>query len=293
MNGTYRIAPDVTVLSHAEPVPGKGFLPIQSYLLSGKQPVLVDTGAVRTRDEFMAQLEQVIDPADIAWIVLTHPDTDHAGALPLVLEKAPKARLVVNWISTGKLSASMVPPMPRIRWVNAGESLAAGDRVLHFLRPPMYDCPSTSALFDSKSRALFTSDAFGAFVPEMTRTFVRAGRGRGPRGDVDLLPRELAVAGRRPSRPVRGRAQGDRRPRAVVAPVRPLSGRRDRERRADHLARGVVPRRRADLPPQPAGAGRGPRERGPRGLGAGDRVVGQDRQEVQPRVRRPPDTASP
>jgi flavorubredoxin len=171
MDSIYLIAPDVTVLSHAEPVPGKGFLPIHSYLLSGRQPVLVDTGAVRERDAFMAQLEEAIDPADLAWIVLTHPDTDHAGALPLVLEKAPKAKLVLNWISTGKLSASMIPPMPRIRWVNAGESLAAGDRVLHFLRPPMYDCPSTVALFDSKSRALFSSDAFGAFVPEMTRTF--------------------------------------------------------------------------------------------------------------------------
>jgi len=171
MDSTYRIAPDVTVLSHAEPVPGRGFLPIYSYLLTGKQPVLVDTGTVRTRDEFMAQLESVMDPADLAWIVLTHADTDHTGALPLVLEKAPKAKLVLNWISTGKLSASMVPPMPRIRWVNAGESLAAGDRVLHVLRPPMYDCPSTVALFDSKSRALFSSDAFGAFVPEMARVF--------------------------------------------------------------------------------------------------------------------------
>jgi len=171
MDSIYRIAPDVTVLGHAEPVPGKGFLPIHSYLLSGKQPVLVDTGAVRTRDEFMLQLEQVIDPADIAWIVLTHPDTDHAGALPLVLERAPKARLVLNWISTGKLSSSIVPPMNRIRWVNAGESLAAGDRILHFLRPPRYDCPSTVALFASKSRARVWSDAFGAFVPELTRTF--------------------------------------------------------------------------------------------------------------------------
>jgi glyoxylase-like metal-dependent hydrolase (beta-lactamase superfamily II) len=171
MDTTYRIAPDVTVFSQAEPVPGKGFLPIHSYLLGGKQPVLIDTGAVRTREAFVAQLESVLDPADLAWIVLTHPDTDHAGALPILLERAPKAKLVLNWISTGKLSASMIPPMPRIRWVNPGEALAAGDRVLHLLRPPMYDCPSTVAVFDSKSRALFSSDAFGAFVAQPTRTF--------------------------------------------------------------------------------------------------------------------------
>ena len=121
MNTTDRIASDITVLRQAEPVPGKGFLPIHSYLLSGTQPVLIDTGTVRGREEFLAMLEGVIDPADLAWIVLTHPDTDHAGALTPLLERAPKARLVVNWISTGKLSASMVPPLPRLRWINAGE----------------------------------------------------------------------------------------------------------------------------------------------------------------------------
>jgi len=168
---TYRIAEDVDVISHAHFVPGAGYLPIQSYLVRGRQPVLIDTGAVAIAGGFLDALESLIDPGDLAWIVLTHPDTDHSGAVPALLEKAPRAKLVLNWVSTGKLSSILEPPLPRIRWVNAGESLAAGDRVLHFLRPPMYDCPSTVAVFDSKSRALFSSDAFGAFVPEATDTF--------------------------------------------------------------------------------------------------------------------------
>ena len=179
---TYRIAPDLVVLRQAEPVPGFGFLPVNSYLLLGKQPVLIDTGAVREREAFLKLLESVIDPADLSWIVLSHPDNDHSGALPALLERAPKARLVLNWISMGKLGATIFPPLPRIRLVNAGESLAAGDRILHVFRAPMYDCPSTVSVLDSKSRALFTSDAFGAFVPEPTERF-------------DQLPEETALNG--------------------------------------------------------------------------------------------------
>jgi glyoxylase-like metal-dependent hydrolase (beta-lactamase superfamily II) len=167
---THRIFPGVVVLTQAAPVPGRGFLPIHAYVLEGRQPVLVDTGAARHRESFVAALENVLDPKDLAWIVVSHADEDHAGALPLLLERAPKARLALNWIATGKLSASMDLPMPRVTWVSPGEALAAGDRVLHALRPPMYDDPSTTTVFDSRTRALFTSDAFGAFVPKMTET---------------------------------------------------------------------------------------------------------------------------
>ena len=171
---THRLLPDLVVLTQAAPVPGRGFLPIASYLLLGKQPVLVDTGAARHREGFVEALESVLDPKDLAWIVVTHADDDHTGALELLLARAPKARLALNWLSTGKLSAGFDPPMPRVTWVNPGEALAVGDRVLHALRPPMYDCPSTTTFFDSKSRALFTSDAFGAFVPAMAETFADA-----------------------------------------------------------------------------------------------------------------------
>ena len=162
---TFRIAEDVDVLSLAHPVPGAGFLPIRSYLIRGREPVLIDTGAVAAARGFLAALESLVDPADLSWIVVSHPDADHVGALPALLEKAPRAKIVLNWVSTGKLSATLEPPLARIRWVNAGESFAAGDRVLHFLRPPMFDCPSTVAVFDSKSRALFSSDASGPSSP--------------------------------------------------------------------------------------------------------------------------------
>jgi glyoxylase-like metal-dependent hydrolase (beta-lactamase superfamily II) len=174
---TYVLSPDLAALQHDHPVPGRGFLPVLSYALLGRQPILVDSGAAITKHEFLAALESLLDPADLSWIVLTHPDHDHMGALTELLERAPKARLVTTWVATGKLSATMIPPLPRLQWVNPGDTLVAGDHVLHFLRAPMYDCPSTLTFHDSRTRALFTSDAFGAFVPEEARDFAELPEG--------------------------------------------------------------------------------------------------------------------
>ncbi|MFN7989743.1 MAG: MBL fold metallo-hydrolase [Thermoanaerobaculia bacterium] len=171
MDATLRTSPDVAVIRGAEPVPGLGVLPVRSFVLLGREPVLVDTGVARESEAFVAALETVLDPADLRWIVVTHADADHAGALPALLGRAPKARVVLNQISTGKLSGTVALPMPRVTWVNAGQALDAGDRVLRFLRPPMYDCPSTVALFDERTRVLFASDAFGAIVPSDVPTF--------------------------------------------------------------------------------------------------------------------------
>lgn len=166
MDATLRIAPDVAVIRSAETVPGIGFLPVRSFLLLGREPVLLDTGTARESDAFVEALEALVDPRDLRWIVVSHADGDHAGALEAVLRRAPRARVVLNQVSTGKLSATHAVPMPRVTWVNAGEALDVGDRVLRFFRPPMYDCPSTVAVYDEKSRVVFASDAFGAIVPD-------------------------------------------------------------------------------------------------------------------------------
>src|SRR5437868_152457 len=56
-------------------------------------------------------------------------------------------------------------PAHRIRFVNDGEAFDVGDRTLHALRPPVYDAPTTRALFDPSTGVLWGSDAFGGFVP--------------------------------------------------------------------------------------------------------------------------------
>jgi len=155
-----RVAADTTLIGAWVPLPGLGLLPVNSYVIQSAQPVLVDTGVAPLRDQFLAALGRTIDPADLRWIWITHMDFDHIGNLAAVLELAPQARVVTNYLGMGKMGL-MGLPQERAWLLNPGQALDVGDRRLRALRPPSWDAPETTGLFDERTRAFFCVDSFG------------------------------------------------------------------------------------------------------------------------------------
>jgi hypothetical protein len=162
---TYRAQPGISVIGDYLEVPGLGFLPVNAFVIHAEQPVVVDTGLGLGDRDFVASLAEVIDPADVAWIWLTHPDRDHTGGLFALLDAAPKARVVTTFIGAGIMSTEKPLPVTRIYLLNPGQSLDAGDRQLTGFRPPLFDNPATVGVLDTKSGVCFSSDCFGAPLP--------------------------------------------------------------------------------------------------------------------------------
>jgi glyoxylase-like metal-dependent hydrolase (beta-lactamase superfamily II) len=158
----HRLNSDVTVLNDHLPVPTIGFLPVNAFVLHAAQPVVVDTGLGLPGRGFMDMLGSVIDPEDVRWIWLTHPDRDHTGAIIDLLDAAPQARVVTTFLSAGIMSTDSPLPMDRVYLINPGQTLDVGDRTLSVFRPPLFDSPATTGFFDPKSRTCFSSDCFGA-----------------------------------------------------------------------------------------------------------------------------------
>jgi hypothetical protein len=156
---------DITVLAHAEEIPGLGHLPVNAFVLHADQPLLVDTGMPAAREDFLDLLWAAVDPDDLRYVWITHPDRDHTGALMQVLAAAPQAKLVTTFMGYGILSIEHEIPLDRLRLVNPGEQLDLGDRVLTGFRPPLYDSPVTTGFRDSRTGAVFASDCFGAPLP--------------------------------------------------------------------------------------------------------------------------------
>jgi glyoxylase-like metal-dependent hydrolase (beta-lactamase superfamily II) len=168
---------DVTVLNDYTEVPGLGFLPVNAFVLHAEQPVVVDTGLSTAGKDFLSALSRVIDPADVRWVWITHPDRDHTGGLWRLLEAAPRARLVSTFIGVGIMSCEWAMPLDRVYLLNPGQVLDVGDRRLRAFRPPLFDSPATTGFLDDRSGALFSSDCFGAPLPTVdlaTSTDVRA-----------------------------------------------------------------------------------------------------------------------
>ena len=183
----------------------------------------------------------MIDPADLAWIWLTHDDADHTGSLQTVLDLAPQAKLATHGLGALRMNTCWPVPLDRVHAVAAGDRLDVGDRILRALRPPTYDNPMSTGFFDESTATFFSVDSFGAILPGSVP-------GRSP-----TVPRRSCVGGMvawatfdspwlhldrsatvspRPRRRPRAR----RRAGPVVAPA---AGRRPRRRPARR--RGVVP----------------------------------------------------
>ena len=113
---------DVSLIRDDVEIPGLGALAINAYVIHAEEPVLVDTGRPVARAEFMAALREVIDPATLRWVWLSHPDRDHMGSLFDVLAIAPQARLVSTFFAVGYLTVEFDVPMDRIFLLNPGQA---------------------------------------------------------------------------------------------------------------------------------------------------------------------------
>ena len=161
----YRVAPDTYVIPELVPGPPGTYVALNSMVIAGDEPVIVDTGNELSRHDWTEAAFSIVDPADVRWIFLSHDDHDHIGNLTSVLEACPKATLVTNWFTVERTVRAMELPLDRMRWVNPGESFDVGDRTLVAVRPPIFDSPTTRGLFDSKTGVYWAVDSYASLLP--------------------------------------------------------------------------------------------------------------------------------
>jgi flavorubredoxin len=159
------VAPDTYLIPNLYQAGPDAFLPVNSMVMLGKEPIVVDTGAPIHTESWFRQVFSLVDPEDIRWIYLSHDDGDHTGSLHRLLELAPNATLVVNFFITERLALEQALPLDRMIWLGPDDHLDAGDRRLHLIVPPIFDGPTTRALYDESTSVLWAVDSFAALAP--------------------------------------------------------------------------------------------------------------------------------
>jgi ODP family beta lactamase len=164
MEEPYRVGDDVYVIPSSFAFPGIGILPINAFLVTAREPVLVDTGIGVFKEAFLSALSSIIDPSDIRWVWMTHDDIDHTGSIEEVMSLAPDATILTHALCALRMSGGLDVAPQRVRAIRAGDSVDVGDRRLIAVVPPLFDNPMSIGLFDDKSRSFFTVDSFGAIL---------------------------------------------------------------------------------------------------------------------------------
>jgi flavorubredoxin len=162
-----KIAADTFVIHQVQEALGQPlFVYLNSMVILGEEPVIVDTGTPANRTQWLEDVFSLVEPNDVRWIFLSHDDVDHSGNLDEALTACPNAQLVCNWAMIERHSNCFEFPLERCRWVMDGESLDIGDRTLQALRPPVYDSPTTRGLFDPTTGVYWAVDTFATPLPD-------------------------------------------------------------------------------------------------------------------------------
>lgn len=162
----YQVAQETFIVPWMLDAPPVGLFPMNSMVIRGHQPVLVDTGAPANREQWLRAVGDLVDLDDVRWIFLSHDDRDHSGNLLAALEACPNATLLTTWFSVGRMFEEWETPLDRCRFLNDGDVVDAGDRQLVAVRPPVFDNPTSRALFDTSTGVLWSVDTFATNVAE-------------------------------------------------------------------------------------------------------------------------------
>jgi flavorubredoxin len=134
-----------------------------SYLIVDEKICLIDTVKAPFAKELLARISEIIDPAKIDYVITNHIEPDHSGALPIIMEKAPQAKVFIT--EQGK--SGIVKHYHKsfdFQVVKEGDVLDLGKNKLHFVPLPMLHWPDSMASYLDGEQILFSNDAFGQHI---------------------------------------------------------------------------------------------------------------------------------
>jgi flavorubredoxin len=133
-----------------------------SYLISDEKKVLVDLSKSTKESSLLGQIHDVLDPAELDYIVLNHMEPDHTGAIKVLHSLAPQAVFLLTAKAAAMLQA-FYGITERVRVVEDGEELSLGEKTLAFYAVPFVHWPETMVTYEKTQRVLFSCDAFGGY----------------------------------------------------------------------------------------------------------------------------------
>ncbi|HBQ46312.1 MAG TPA: MBL fold hydrolase, partial [Ruminococcaceae bacterium] len=113
-----------------------------AYLITGRKNILIDTVHADYFDEYLHNIESVVDVSKIDALVMNHTEPDHSGSVAKLLALNPKIRVYCTMPAKKNLGA-IANRAFECTVVKQGDSLDYGDGRLEFIIAPMLHWPDS------------------------------------------------------------------------------------------------------------------------------------------------------
>lgn len=135
-----------------------------SYVIMDEKIAVMDSVDANFGDEWIANLEKVLDGRTPDYLIVQHMEPDHSASITTFTDRYPEAvvvgsmgafNMMQNYFGTKFEGRNMV--------VKEGNTLSLGAKELTFVMAPNVHWPEVMFTYDATDKVLFSADAFGKF----------------------------------------------------------------------------------------------------------------------------------
>jgi len=133
-----------------------------SYALKGSEKnVIFEASKAKCFKEYLEKLTEILPIEEVDYLVVSHTEPDHTGAIEGLLDLNPKIKIVGTNTAVNFLKEIVNRDFTAIS-VKEGDTISLGDKTLRFIPAPNLHWPDTMFTYIPENKTLVTCDAFGA-----------------------------------------------------------------------------------------------------------------------------------
>ena len=135
-----------------------------SYLVMDEKVTLLDTVDVCALQQFMENIDYVLDGKEIDYLIVQHMEPDHGAGIQEMMRRFPNMKIVANAKTIQMIGQFFdLPQEDRVVLVKEGDTLTTGTHTFRFVMAPMVHWPEVMVTYEESEKVLFSADAFGTF----------------------------------------------------------------------------------------------------------------------------------
>ena len=134
-----------------------------SYVILDEKIAIMDTVDKRGSEEWLKNVEAVLEGKKPTYLVVQHLEPDHSGTVQAIIDRYPDVEIICSAKAVAMLPQFVELNGVKVTGMKENDTLSLGSHTLTFVMAPMVHWPEVMVSYESSEKVLFSADGFGTF----------------------------------------------------------------------------------------------------------------------------------